>query len=342
MTSMTTTVTQTLAVSAQGLVKEFRPRGAPPVRAVDGVSLTIPAGQIVAFLGPNGAGKTTTLDMLLGLTVPDAGTVAVAGLPPRTAVRAGKVSAVLQSGGLLADLTVGETVRLIASTFDNPRPAGEVLERAGITALSTRRVSKCSGGEQQRLRFALALLPDPEVLILDEPTAGMDVGARHEFWDTMKTDTAAGRTVVFATHYLEEADAFAERIVMVASGKIVADGTTNDIRAQGAGRTVSVEIPEQDADHWIDRVRTLPGVTAFEIRGHRVQFSASDTDATALTLLRDLGARGLEIASPTLDSAFLTLTGKRLPDTSPPDKSGKTHNKSHSGATDVDPSAMTA
>src|SRR5699024_4358015 len=136
----------------------------------------------------------------------------VLGRSPRRAVREGRISAVLQSGGLLRDLTVAETVRMIASTFTEHVPVPEVIERAGIASIARRRVSKCSGGEQQRLRFALALLPDPDLLVLDEPTAGMDVSARAEFWDTMRADAASGRTVVFATHYLEEADTFAERI----------------------------------------------------------------------------------------------------------------------------------
>ena len=304
------------AIEAHGLVKQFRRPGDQPIRAVDGLDLTVPAGQIVAFLGPNGAGKTTTLDMLLGLATPDAGTAAVVGMAPRAAVLAGKVSAVLQTGGLLADLTVVETVRLISSTFQAPRPVDEVMAKAGIAALAGRRVSKCSGGEQQRLRFALALLPDPELLILDEPTAGMDVAARHEFWDTMRADTASGRTVLFATHYLEEADSFAERIVMVSHGRVVADGTTSEIRAQSSGRTISVEMPPDGADgadSWLARVRAIPGVGEVNQRGRRAEIAAADTDAVALVLLRDLGAHGLEIAAPTLDSAFLTLTGEHLP-----------------------------
>lgn len=301
------------------------------MRAVDGLDLTIPTGQIVAFLGPNGAGKTTTLDMLLGLTTPDAGTAMVLGMRPRAAVLAGKVSAVLQTGGLLNDLTVAETVRLIASNFPSHRPVADVIDQAGIAGLANRRVSKCSGGEQQRLRFALALLPDPDLLVLDEPTAGMDVGARHDFWETMRADTAAGRTVVFATHYLEEADSFAQRIVMVSRGKVVADGTTSQIRAQSSGRTVSAEIPRQDGERWLNRVRAIPGATGVSVRGDRVEFTAADTDAAALVLLRDLAGQHLEIAAPTLDSAFLTLTGdqvdepvdeSRRPDRTPADDRG--------------------
>lgn len=306
---MTQHLLQAPAIAAKGVVKEFRRRGHQPVRAVAGLDLDVQPGQIVAFLGPNGAGKTTTLDMVLGLTSPDRGSVTVAGMAPRAAVRAGKISAVLQTGGLLNDLTVAETVRLVASTFAAPRPVTEVVERAGLAEISDRRVSKCSGGEQQRLRFALALLPDPDVLILDEPTAGMDVAARQAFWATMRADVRAGRTVIFATHYLEEADAFAERIVLMSHGRVVADGSTSEIRAKGAGRTLSVSLPEPGADDWLRRVRTTAGLTLVETRGHRAYFTADDTDAAALTLLTELGARGLEIAAPTLDSAFVALTG---------------------------------
>lgn len=326
----------TPAIEARELTKQFR-KGDEVVRAVDGIDLTVEPGQIVAFLGPNGAGKTTALDMVLGLTKPDGGAVSVCGLTPRQAVLAGRVSAVLQTGGLLADLTVAETVRLVASTFDGARPVAEVMERAGISGLAKRRVSKCSGGEQQRLRFALALLPDPQVLILDEPTAGMDVTARRDFWATMRADTAAGRTVVFATHYLEEANAFAERVVMIASGRIVADGTVREIRSRGAGRQVSVDLRREDVSgydatrdpirtgdagpgnapyddaSWLAAIRALPGVVAAEVEGDRVQISATDTDATALALLRDLGATNIEIAPATLDNAFVALTGQSPP-----------------------------
>src|SRR5699024_9628047 len=171
-----------------------------------------------------------------------AGTVTVHGTRPRRAVAGGRISAMLQSGGLLRDLTVRETIRMIASTFPTTSQVDDVIERTGLGAIAGRKVSKCSGGEQQRLRFALALLPDPDLLILDEPTAGMDVGARREFWDTMRADAANGRTVIFATHYLEEADMFAQRLVLIAGGTVIADGPTNEIRAHAEGRTVSARI----------------------------------------------------------------------------------------------------
>ncbi len=282
------------------------------VHAVDGVDLTIGHGEIVAFLGPNGAGKTTTLDLVLGLSEPSSGTLTVLGLTPRQAVAAGRVCAVLQTGGLLRDLTVRETVQMIASTFAQHSGVDTVIERAGLTQLQGRRVVKCSGGEQQRLRFALALLPDPDVLILDEPTAGMDVSARRDFWATMHTEAEAGRTIVFATHYLEEADAFADRIVLMARGSIVADGTTEEIRARATGRTVSADLPDDQSLAWAaDRLRGIPGVRSVHTEGHRLTIASGDSDAVARVLLSELGGRNVEIATGSLESAFIAITGDR-------------------------------
>ena len=305
---MHTTTSTPAAIELRGLVKTFAIPGGELVRAVDGVGLTISPGEVVAVLGPNGAGKTTTLDMVLGLTTPSAGTVAVFGAEPRRAVMAGRVSAVLQTGGLLRDITVRETVQMIASTFPQHAGVDEVIGRAGLTSLARRKVSKCSGGEQQRLRFALALLPDPDLLVLDEPTAGMDVSARREFWDTMHADADAGRTVVFATHYLEEADTFAKRIVMIAGGRVVADGPTEEIRAQATGRTVSADLPPTGAEEVLARLRRMTQVIAVTTQGHRVTVTSGNSDAVARALLGELGASNLEIASGSLESAFMTIT----------------------------------
>jgi ABC-2 type transport system ATP-binding protein len=235
--------------------------------------------------------------------------VRVFGAAARAAVAEGRVGAVLQTGGLLRDLTVRETVRMIASTYAAHSPVDEVIDRAGLSSLANRRVSKCSGGEQQRLRFALALLPDPRLLILDEPTAGMDVGARREFWDTMHADANSGRTVVFATHYLEEADAFADRIVLMAGGCIVADGSTAEIRGRTSGRTVTATLPDALATEAIDQLKELPGVVEVTHRGDRVSVVATDSDAIARALLNGLGGTDLEITSASLEQAFIALTG---------------------------------
>ena len=286
------------------VTKTFNARSAHPVHAVRGLDLEIARGEIVAFLGPNGAGKTTALDMVLGLTEPTSGAVEVLGGAPRDAVAAGRVSAVLQTGGLLGDLTVGETVRMIASLYADPLPAEEAMARAGIERLERRRVSKCSGGEQQRLRFALALLPEPDLLVLDEPTAGMDVNARHEFWASMREEARGGRTVVFATHYLQEADDFAERIVMIAEGRLVADGTTAEIRALAGAKRVAARWP----DATDSELAAIPGASELVRRGPRIEFTAADADAAARHLLTTTPASDLEVRTASLDDAFTALT----------------------------------
>jgi len=281
-----------------------------PLEAVAGIDLQVGAGEIVAFLGPNGAGKTTTIDMMLGLTVPTSGHISVFGRDPRTAVEAGEVSAVLQTGGLLRDLTVQETVTAIAALHGVKDRVAAVMERTDITSLAKRKVSKCSGGEQQRLKFALALLPEPRLLILDEPTAGMDVAARHAFWDTMRADALAGRTVLFATHYLEEAQDFAERTVLIGAGKVLADGPTAQLREMTGGRVVSATLPgDRPVVAAVAALESLDRVASVRLAGHRVHVTGPDSDAAASMLLGPLAATDLEITAPTLDAAFMELTG---------------------------------
>ena len=230
------------AISLHGVHKHF---GA--VQAVRGLDLSIGHGEVVAFLGPNGAGKTTTIDMILGLSQPTAGDVSVFGLAPRQAISRGLVSAVLQTGGLLPDMTVAETARVHRQPVPRPPAGGRGAAPGRHHEIGDRLVGKCSGGEKQRLRFAMALLPDPELLILDEPTTGMDVEGRRSFWAAIREDTARGRTVLFATHYLEEADAYADRIVLISHGLKVADGTASEVKAMASGRTVRATLAGADA-----------------------------------------------------------------------------------------------
>lgn len=279
------------------------------VQAVAGVDLSIRRGEVVALLGPNGAGKTTTLDMLLGLTTPSSGVVRVLGEAPQRATASGAIGAVLQTGGLLGDLTVGETVRLVASLHgaDALARVAEVMVRADLAHLARRRVSKCSGGEQQRVKFALAMVSDPLLLVLDEPTAGMDVHARRQFWDAMRADADAGRTIVFATHYLEEAEQFARRTVVMHHGRVVADAPTERLRGSLGERTVAATVPPGVADTLVATLAVTHGIAGVRVDGDRVRFLAADSDGAARILL-DAGAHDLEIAAPTLEIAFTALT----------------------------------
>src|SRR5580698_197443 len=296
--------TMPLAVNLTGLYKNFR-----QVQAVRGIDLQVRSGEIVAILGPNGAGKTTTIDMILGLSQPSRGDVSVYGMHPRRAISRGLISAVMQTGGLLKDLTVAETVEYTASLFAHTQSVREVLSRAGITEISDRRVAKCSGGEQQRLRFALALLSDPELLVLDEPTTGMDVEGRRSFWAAIRKDAEQGRTVLFATHYLEEADAYADRIILLRHGQIVADGTASEIKALSAGRTVRATLPGASQAE----LATVPGVDSVEVRGDTVLIQASDSDAVARFLLTRTPARDLEVIARGIEDAFIALTADAEP-----------------------------
>ncbi|MFF4595843.1 ATP-binding cassette domain-containing protein [Amycolatopsis sp. NPDC001319] len=291
------------AVRLGGLRKHY---GA--VRAVDGVELTIAPGEVVALLGPNGAGKSTTVDMILGLSKPDSGEVTVFGKTPGDAVRAGMIGAMLQGGALLEDLTVRETVRMVAKLHRTPMPLDQALQRAGIEDIADRRANKLSGGQKQRVRFAVALVSDPDLLVLDEPTAAMDVGTRREFWKSMYSFTDSGRTVLFATHYLEEAEEFADRVVLMRAGRVVADGSVAQVRALAGGRTIRAVLP--GATEQTERlVATLPAVTDFELRGERVAISSSESDATLRALMAAVPAvHDIEIGAVGLEGAFLSLT----------------------------------
>src|SRR4029450_5603207 len=172
------------------------------VRAVDGVDIDIAAGEVVALLGPNGAGKSTTIDMLLGLTRPDAGQISVFGMTPEQETAPGAVGATLQTGSLIQGLTVRELIEMLAALYPKAMPVDDVLQRARIDDIATRRAGRRARGQTQRVRFAMALVPDPDVLVLDEPTVAMDVETRHAFWGSMREFATSGRTVLFATHYL--------------------------------------------------------------------------------------------------------------------------------------------
>jgi ABC-2 type transport system ATP-binding protein len=275
------------------------------VRAVDGIDLSIAPGETVALLGPNGAGKSTTINMLLGLLAPTEGSVEVFGMAPERAVRAGRVGAMLQEAGFVPNATVREMVELARAVYPKPLPTGEILKIADLTDLAGRRLDKLSGGQSQRARFAFALAGNPDLLMLDEPTSSMDVASRQAFWAAMRAYAAGGKTILFATHYLEEADDFADRVIVVANGKVIADGPGAEIKKVVGGRTVSFDLDgASGAD--LDR---LPGVTSVELRGERATLRSDDSDATVRALVTSGRPFGnLEIAGAGLEEAFLALT----------------------------------
>jgi ABC-2 type transport system ATP-binding protein len=275
------------------------------VRAVRGIDLVIAPGETVALLGPNGAGKSTTIDMVLGLTRPDSGSISLFGMSPADAVAAGVVGGMLQTGSLIPHLSVRELVTMVASLYPGALGVDEVLELTGTAGFAARPTNKLSGGQTQRVRFAVALVSDADLLLLDEPTAALDVEGRREFWTSMRAVAARGKTVVFATHYLEEADAFADRIVLIARGRIVADGPAPEIKARVGGRTVRATLPGAA----LADLAALPGVTSADRHGDAVLLNCSDAEAALRALLaRFPAARDVEVHGAGLEEAFLALT----------------------------------
>jgi ABC-2 type transport system ATP-binding protein len=292
-------------INLSGLTKTFRsPQG--PVRAVRGIDVSVAPGETVALLGPNGAGKSTTIDMLLGLLPPDAGTVSLFGMTPQQAISRGTIGAMLQTGSLIRDLSVRELVTMMASLYPNPLPVDEVLSLTGVEDIAGRRTQKLSGGQTQRVRFAIALVSNPDLLVLDEPTVAMDVEGRHAFWTTMRTFASRGKTVVFATHYLEEADEFSDRVILMARGQIVADGPPTEIKATVGLRTIRATLADAD----LTVLASLPGVTNADTRGESIVLNCSDSDAAIRALLSAYPQiRDIEISGAGLEQAFLQLTG---------------------------------
>jgi ABC-2 type transport system ATP-binding protein len=287
-------------VEIRGLTKSYG-----SVRAVRGIDATIAPGETVALLGPNGAGKSTTLDILLGLLDPNNGSATVFGMSPPDAVASGTVGAMLQTGGLIRDLRVRELVAMMAALYPDPLDVDEVLHLTGTESLADKLTQRLSGGETQRVRFALALVANPELLVLDEPTVALDVEGRREFWTTMREFASRGKTIVFATHYLEEADAYADRAVLIARGRVVADGPTTEIKALVGTRRIHATLPDVP----LERLEHLPGVSHAERRGDAVVLACSDSDAAIRALLAaHPETRDIEIRGAGLEEAFLRLT----------------------------------
>ncbi|GAB7031225.1 ABC transporter ATP-binding protein [Streptomyces sp. NPDC021749] len=307
---MKTTATSTVTAQEAGRtpVVSFRQvsKSYGAVRAVADLNLELHPGETVALLGPNGAGKSSTLDLLLGLRSADAGTVTLFGTTPQRAIEQGRVGAVLQSGGLMEGVKVRELVKLARDLHPHGYPLDEVLATAGITEIADRMVDKLSGGQEQRVRFALATAGANDLIVLDEPTTGMDVSARQTFWGTMREQARQGRTVLFATHYLEEADAIADRVIVLHRGRVLADGTAAEIKARAGARRVTFDLDEP-----VDRAAldALPYLTSLEVSGRTVRIQSQDADATVHAVYRlGLYPHHLEVSGLGLEQAFIALT----------------------------------
>jgi ABC-2 type transport system ATP-binding protein len=275
-----------------------------PVVAVDRLSLTVRKGEVLAVLGPNGAGKTTTVSLLMGLTRPTEGRVALMGGSPLDPASRRRVGALLQVAHVPDTLRVAEQVELFASYYPSPMPVSAALAAAGLTGLERRLIGKLSGGQKQRVLFAMALVGNPDLLFLDEPTVGLDVESRRGFWAVIRQLVAAGRTVVLTTHYLEEADALADRIVVIDRGKVIAQGTPAEIKSRGASRRVRATTRLSDGE-----LKALPGVTSLRRDGAAAELLTSSAEATVRELLsRDATVADLEVTGAALEDAFLALT----------------------------------
>ena len=277
------------------------------LKAVDGLSLDLRKGETVALLGPNGAGKSTSLDMLLALRKPTSGKIKMFGSDPYHAVKSGQVGAMLQSGGLMPEVTVRELVTLVTGLHPRPVPVDTTLRRAGVAQIAEQRVDRLSGGQTQRVRFALAIVGDVDLIVLDEPTTAMDVETRRLFWASMKEEVAEGKTLLFATHYLEEADQAADRILVINRGRLLADGTPAEIKARAGAKQLSFRLGGVDEPFLLG----LPGLVSLEIRNDVVHIQSRDSDATLYALL-DAGYRPkeVEIGSLGLEQAFIAITAE--------------------------------
>ncbi len=277
------------------------------LKAVDGLSLDLRGGETVALLGPNGAGKSTSLDMLLALRKPTSGKIAMFGSDPYHAIKSGKVGAMLQSGGLMPEVTVRELVTLIAGLHPRPVPVATTLRRAGIEDVAGQRVDRLSGGQTQRVRFALAIAGESDLIVLDEPTTAMDVETRQRFWAQMKEEVDDGKTLLFATHYLEEADQAADRILVINRGRLLADGTPAEIKSRAGAKQLSFRLGNTREPFLLG----LPGLVSLDVRGDIVHIQSSDSDATLYAVL-DAGYRptDIEVSGLGLEQAFLAITAE--------------------------------
>jgi ABC-2 type transport system ATP-binding protein len=295
------TATATAAVELQNVTKNYG-----KVQALKDVSLTIEPGEVVAFLGPNGAGKSTSIALMLGMRRPSSGNVTLFGENPRLANHRKHIGVMLQESGVPETLKVRELVELFGRFHDNPMVTQEAIKIAGLEAQTNMRLGRLSGGQKQRVYFALAFVGNPDILFLDEPTTGLDVEARRGFWDQINTQIAQGKTIILTTHNLEEADALARRIVVIDHGRIIADGTPDEIKSHVGGKHVRFRAPNIT----IEDLRALADSQTVKLLGNTFEIYTMQPEALLATLFKN-GAElsDLEVAGAGLEEAFLALTG---------------------------------
>jgi len=274
------------------------------VRALRGVDFRVRAGEVVALLGPNGAGKTTAVKLLLGLIPPNSGRARVFGGDPTNPENRMRTGAMLQVGRVPETLRVREHIDLFSSYYEKPMVAAEVLAAAGLEKLSDRKFGDLSGGQRQRVLFALAICGDPDLLFLDEPTVGLDVEARRMLWDEIRRMVGRGKTVLLTTHYLQEADALADRVAVINQGEIIAEGTPSEIKAKTAGKRIRCVTSLS-----VNALRQIRGVTEVKEDREAVEIHAVEAEPVVRELLvRDVKLSSLEVTSAGLEEAFLALT----------------------------------
>lgn len=272
--------------------------------AVSDLDLELRGGEVLALLGPNGAGKTTSVRMLLGITRPDGGSVSILGVPPRVARMRGHVGVVLQTGNVPATLRVGEQIEQFRSYYPVPRPFGEILDISGTRGLERAMFGTLSGGQKQRVLFALALAGDPDVILLDEPTVGLDVEIRREIWSQIGLLRSEGASILLTTHDLHEAEALSDRVVVISGGKKIAEGTPREISANACDRSISCQTKLTS-----EGLNRLPYVSSVTFAGDVAEIRTSNAEETLKTLFElDPGLSSLEVRRARLEEAFLVLT----------------------------------
>lgn len=297
--SATTVIREPIVASLDAVNKNYG-----SVQALKSVNFRVRAGELVALLGPNGAGKTTAIKLLLGLMPPNSGKVRVFDADPTNPENRTRTGAMLQVGRVPETLRVREHIDLFSSYYRKPLPFSDVLAAAGLEKIRDRKFAELSGGQKQRVLFALAICGDPDLLFLDEPTVGLDVEARRMLWDEIRGLVDRGKTVVLTTHYLQEADALADRVAVINQGEIIAEGTPAEIKARTSGKKIRC-ITNLD----LSLLRRIPGVIEVKNDREAIEIHTSEAEPVVRDLLsRDLSLSGLEVTSAGLEEAFLALT----------------------------------